>query len=282
MAMDLMHGSHFAKSYVNSYLAVDLPVRLVSYRNGWNLDDVTLPSPVKYTTYEPIALDEWPTIITVAISMSNLERIGFDRNNPLYRVNYNMRTYVWVRSDRSDSNYGPEEATLMRDRLTTVVRSALLDYPCLKATDPRQTFKVMIDESTVTEEYSDLTLLKGDRVMAGAYIGYDLSIDEIVMREPIGIVNNIDLTVESFGLSESRSALITGAVKSGTNITYTAVNNFSVGQKVTVTAINPESFGISAKTITAVTPTSFTVGGVEGSLGTYTTGGVAVAFTALN
>jgi hypothetical protein len=282
MAIDLMHGSHFAKSYVNSYLAVDLPVRLVSYRNGWNLDDVTLPNPVKYTTYEPIALDEWPTIITVAISMSGLERIGFDRNNPLYRVNYNMRTYVWVRSDRTDGNYGPEEATLMRDRLTTVVRSAILDYPCLKATDPRQTFKVMIDESSVTEEYSDLTLLKGDRVMAGAYIGYDLSIDEIVMREPIGTVTNIDLTVESFGLSESRSAVVTGASKSGTNVTYTAVNNFTVGQKVTVTGINPETFAISAKTITAVTPTSFTVGGIEGSLGAYVSNGVAVAFTALN
>ena len=67
MAIDLMHGSHFAKSYVSSYLAVDLPTRLVSYRNGWNLDDISLPSPVKYQTYEPIALDEWPTIITVAM-----------------------------------------------------------------------------------------------------------------------------------------------------------------------------------------------------------------------
>jgi hypothetical protein len=282
MAIDLMHGSHFAKSYVSSYLAVDLPTRLVSYRNGWNLDDISLPSPVKYQTYEPIALDEWPTIITVAMSMSGLERIGFDRNNPLYRVNYNMRTYVWVRSDRTDGNYGPEEATLMRDRLTTVVRSAILDYPCLKATDPRQTFKVMIDESSITEEYSDLTLLKGDRVMAGAYIGYDLSIDEVVMREPIGIVSNIDLTVESFGLSESRSAIITGATKSGTNITYTAVNNFSVGQKVTVTGINPATLGISAETITARTATTFTVGGIVGSLGSYVSSGVAVAFTSLN
>jgi hypothetical protein len=75
---------------------------------------------------------------------------------------------------------------------------------------------------------------------------------------------------------------VTGAVKSGTNVTYTAVHNFAVGQKVTVTAINPEAFGISAKTITAITPTSFTVAGIEGSLGTYASGGVAVAFTSLN
>ena len=118
--------------------------------------------------------------------------------------------------------------------------------------------------------------------MAGAYIGYDLSIDEIVMRESIGTVTNIDLTVESFGLSESRSAVVTGASKSGTNVTYTAVNNFAIAQKVTVTGINPATFAISAKTITARTATTFTVTGIEGSLGSYVGDGVAVAFTSLN
>jgi hypothetical protein len=102
------------------------------------------------------------------------------------------------------------------------------------------------------------------------------------MREPIGIVSNIDLTVESFGLSESRSAIVTNATKSGTNVTYTAVNNFSVGQSVTVTVINPSTFGISAETITARTATTFTVGGISGSLGSYISSGVAVAFTSLN
>ena len=63
MAIEPMHGAHFAKSYVGAYLTANLPGRLVSYRNAWGVDDVTLPSPVKYLTYEPIALDEWPTII---------------------------------------------------------------------------------------------------------------------------------------------------------------------------------------------------------------------------
>ena len=77
----------------------------------------------------------------------------------------------------------PELATLMRDRLTTVVRSALLDYPCLKAVDPRQTFQARIDEGTLREEYSDLTLLKGDRVLAGSYLAYDLTIKD---RKSVG------------------------------------------------------------------------------------------------
>jgi hypothetical protein len=185
--MDLMYGAQFAKRYVNDYLKVDVPVRVIDYRNGWNVDDALLPNPVSFFTYEPIALDSWPTIITVAMSTNRMERIGHSGLNPLYRVNYSMRTYIWVR------DVGSEEATLMRDRLTTVVRSALLDYPCLKATDPQSTFKAMIEESTMQEQFSDLTLLKGDRVMAGAYISYDLSIDEVVDRRPLGTANQINV-----------------------------------------------------------------------------------------
>lgn len=195
--IDLMHGPHFAKSFVTDYLRVDLPKRLVSYRNGWNVDDITLPTPTQYLNYEPIGLDEWPSIITVALSMSGLDRMHFDRGNPVYRITYNMRTYVWVKTEY------PELATLMRDRLTTVVRSALLDYPCLKATDPRETFQAMIDESSVREEYSDLTLLKGDRVLAGSYVGYELTMNEIVMREPVGTVAEIDLTVQNYGIEST-------------------------------------------------------------------------------
>jgi hypothetical protein len=88
----------------------------------------------------------------------------------------------------------------MRDRLTTVLRASLLDYPCLKAYDARNSFRAMIDESTLREEFSDLTLLKGDRFLAGSYISYTLQIDEIVTREPIGEVAEIDLEVTQTGV----------------------------------------------------------------------------------
>jgi hypothetical protein len=116
--------------------------------------------------------------------------------DPLYRVAYNMRTYIWVRAE------GNEEVTLMRDRLTTVHRAALLDRPCLNAYDERISFKAAIDEASMSEEFSDITLLKGDRMMAGAYIGYTLEIDEIVSRRPIGEVAQIDLEVLSAGAGQ--------------------------------------------------------------------------------
>jgi hypothetical protein len=58
----------------------------------------------------------------------------------------------------------------------------------------------MIDESTLREEFSDLTLLKGDRFLAGSYISYTLQIDEIVTREPIGEVAEIELEVTQTGV----------------------------------------------------------------------------------
>ena len=203
MAYELMHGAQFAKKYVADYLQADMSTRIVTYRNGWELDSNSLPEPLSYLTYEPIALDHWPTVITVAISTSRLERLGMVAGstgalNPEYRVTYGMRTYVWARTE------GAEETTLMRDRLTTVVRSALLDRPCLNATDPRDTWRVEIDESGMREEFSDLTLLKGDRVMAGAYIAYDLAIDEVVARADIGKVveAGIQIGVKNVGIND--------------------------------------------------------------------------------
>ena len=187
MSAELMYGPHFAKQYVNDYLKIDIPARLVRYRNGWNIDDYKLPSPEEYLTYEPLALDQWPTLITVAISTKSFTRIGFMGTDPIYDVVYGMRTDIWVRTE------GSEDVTIMRDRLTTVVRSAILDRPCLnRAHEGRDSY---IDESTISEEYSDLTLLKGDRVLAGAYIAYDLRLQEVVARENIGVVAEIDTEV---------------------------------------------------------------------------------------
>lgn len=191
-----MQGSHNAKLFVTEYLKNDLPTRISDYRSGnrdegkWYLDDETLPTPTVFLTHEPLALDEWPCIITLAMSTTNLSRSNYTYDSlydPLYRVVYTMRTYVWVRAE------GADECTMMRDRLTTVVRAALLDHPCLKANDPDNFLEVMIDEGSMREEFSDLTLLKGDRFLAGAYISYDLTVNERITRKPIGTVDEFQI-----------------------------------------------------------------------------------------
>lgn len=196
-----MQGPHSARKFVTDYLKMDLPRRVDDYRNArraegeWYLDDNTLPTPEKFLIYEPTALDTFPTIITLAMSTTGVSRLDYTPvMDPLYRVSYSMRTYIWVRAD------GDEEATLMRDRLTTVVRSSLLDRPCLMANDPSKYLEVMIDEGTLREEFSDLTLLKGDRVLAGSYISYDLQINERITREPLGVVDEFQVEIEQFSM----------------------------------------------------------------------------------
>jgi hypothetical protein len=196
-----MNGTHFAKDFVNSYLENDLPTRLIRYRNGWNLDSGLLPNPEQYIAYEPLAIDRWPSIITIVLSTNQLSRIGFEFGHPLYRVSYSMRTYCWVRTE------GIEQCPLMRDRLTTVVRSAILDYPCLKAYDARSNFRIIIDESSIREEFSDTTLLKGDRFMSGSFIAYTLEMDEVVTRTDLGVIDEIHLGAKQVGVDEEMPSL---------------------------------------------------------------------------
>lgn len=189
--IELMPGSKAVKEFVNSYLEKDLPKRLIDFRNGWNLDDESLPEPLLYLPYEPVALDTWPTVITVALSSSDYTRVDYAESwDPMYRVVYAMRTYVWVKDSHA------ELATEMRDNLCTVIRTALLDHQCLQAAANIRK-EVLIDETSMREEYSDLTLLKGDRVMAGAYIAYNLNLNEVVARATVGTVNEWDLEVSA-------------------------------------------------------------------------------------
>ena len=194
-----MQGPHKAKEFVNLYLESDLPDRLVKYRNAWNLDDEELPEPKKYLAYEPVAIDAWPTLITVAISMDGLERTDYTRLfDPRFSVNYTMRTYIWVKDDQSDL------ATLKRDRLTAVLRSAILDGPSLNQCGDTEGLEVMIDESSIREEYSELTLIKGERVMAGAYLGYTVTIVE-TSRVPViaPSATNIEPEVVNVAIEET-------------------------------------------------------------------------------
>jgi hypothetical protein len=186
-----MFGARFAKHFVNKYLEKELPTRLVTYRNGWHLDDESLPDPIQYLTYEPVALDTWPSIITLVISTNDIARSDYSANyDPMYRVQYSMRTYVWIRGEDADT------ATEMRDNLTTVLRSAMLDNQCLKAeASVYPDGGVLIDEGTFREEFSDITLLKGDRVMCGAYLAYDLTLNETVAREIIADSFDTELTI---------------------------------------------------------------------------------------
>ncbi len=89
MTSEVMYGPQFAKQFVNDYLSIEMPKRLIRYRNAWNLSTSELPDIEDIFAFEPLAMDKWPTIITVAISTKSLVRIGFNLTN-LHNFNNNL------------------------------------------------------------------------------------------------------------------------------------------------------------------------------------------------
>lgn len=185
-------GPWTAKTLITSYLEWDLPQRLIEYRNRWQLDDERLPDPQKYLSYEPVGLDAWPTIITVQISTSSFDRFEYTRAfDPVYRCRYQMRTFVWTR------DVEPGGVTESRDRLTAVVRASLLDRPAMtKGPYDNEFHDISLDEGTLREEFSDITQVKGDRFIAGAYLAYEFGLNEPVTRRVISEVSSTEITTE--------------------------------------------------------------------------------------
>lgn len=188
----MMEGPASAKTFVANYLKGDLKARCAAYRNHWSIPEELLEEPTTYLTYAAPSLEhmteELPACYTVIISTPSLVRGDYtDTLDPIYTVNYEARTYVWVKGS------GMEEATAKRDNLMTVVRTALLDHQCLQAADT-ENLGVKFDEGTMREEFSDLIPVKGDRYAAGGYISYTMTISETVTRPTSGEVTDFQIT----------------------------------------------------------------------------------------
>ena len=78
--------------------------------------------------------------------------------------------------------------------------------------------------------------------------------------------------------AKERTATITAATQSSTNVTFTAAaHGFKIGQLVTITNVVPTAYNTDRKTITAATTNNFTAGDYASGLAVYTSGGTAVA-----
>ncbi|HIL18023.1 MAG TPA: fibronectin type III domain-containing protein [Gammaproteobacteria bacterium] len=78
--------------------------------------------------------------------------------------------------------------------MTTVVRESLLDGPALRLAGASPinpvgvNAEVKIDEGSITEDFSDLTTLKGERFLAASYLSYELNLYETVVRANSGVM----------------------------------------------------------------------------------------------
>lgn len=181
----MMHGVTTAKQYVTDFLEAELPVYLATLRAEWDLSESDIPDPVAYYPHEPVKLDRWPMIATSAVRMGRLIATEQTELGAVYTMRYSIRTFVWVRQE------GFASVVQTRDGLSCAVRIALLDKPWLNVSDQR----ALVEETTLTEEYSDVTAVKGDRYVAGSYLGFDLLVEEELDRATRGTVNSTQVEV---------------------------------------------------------------------------------------
>lgn len=172
-----MRGPRQVRHAVSEFLRSDLPVRIPRLRVIWDLLDAELPVPDPsrdpkldaYVPREPSALDRWPLIAVTSGRLTGRKVDTNDVAEPQYGVRYPIRVFSWVRSE------GWETTQDMRDDMATAVRIALLSRPLLLAGTG---LDLRVDESTLTTDFSEVTPVKGERFVAGSYVGFDLQATE--------------------------------------------------------------------------------------------------------
>lgn len=97
---------------------------------------------------------------------------------------------------------------------------------------------------------------------------------EVVQTGPV------TLTVDGLPVSVTRSVIwantiaqITNAVGDGSTVTYTAANNFTVGQVISIYEMQPTAYNLINVTVTSATATQFSV--ASSAVGTFSMGGHA-------
>lgn len=153
-----------------------LPVHAAACRAAWDLTDAQLPVPASvpddrradaYFEGDPPAIDRWPmlTVNTGRRSQRGIDTT--DEGESEYRSTYPVRVFTWVKAE------GRGAAQDMRDDLATAVQITTLAHLNL-GTDGR----FAVDPRTVLTDFSRVEPVKGDRFVAGSFVGFDLQVVE--------------------------------------------------------------------------------------------------------
>lgn len=203
--MPLFRGATQVRDVVIQYLQTTVPEIIDQARTDWEVDEYQLPYPVGYDAYEPYALDKWPLIGVNVVQSTDFNRIDYmDDMGQRYLSNYTIRVFTWVRTpmDMNDTPLEPgySEAIRTRDDLAACVRAALVRSGSLG-----QPGAVIFDETSLTEEYSEATGVKGDRFVAGVVHSFTARFDESVPIVSIGEADTI--SIESQTINETEEDL---------------------------------------------------------------------------
>lgn len=171
-----MRGVRGVRSQIASYLRSSMPGHIEAARAAWGLTEEELPTPVSssdpkldaYYPREVEVLDRWP-LIAVASGRLTSRPSDFDVDtfDAVYRSVLPVRVFAWSRAE------GRVEVQDMRDDFAAVVRACLLADPQLGTAGD-----LLLSPETMLIDPSRPDKVKGERWIAGAFIGFDVVVGE--------------------------------------------------------------------------------------------------------
>lgn len=178
-----LRGPAAVRAGVAGFLRAALPVHLEACRGAWGLSEAQLPAPVSNPTEDPLlgpdayfarpidTIDRWPMVsVTHGRATRARARGSVDFNDdgdPVTTTVYPMRVYSWVRA------VGRDEVIDMRDNFIAAVQVALASHVDLGTNG-----WLRLDPRSLAVDFSEVDKVKGERWVAGAYVGFDLSATE--------------------------------------------------------------------------------------------------------
>jgi len=185
-------GPSNARRAVADYLrGPALQRTLERLRADWQLDEADLPAADVVSQVEPAALDRFPLIAVTSGGQRRLRRVDLLPDADVFSATYPVRVYVWVRES------GRERVVDVRDDLATAVMVSLVEDVTLGRSDMR------VEDGAMSVEPSDVTPVHGDRFVAGAYVGFDLTVEEQLTRPALGVAAAVDVEVSVYADPQS-------------------------------------------------------------------------------
>lgn len=174
--MTELRGPRGVRAAVVAFYRDYLPLHAAACRAAWGLTDADLPVPVSdpsdprkdaYFAGDPTGIDRWP-MLTVNTGRRSQRTVDHtDDGDPEYRSVYPVRVFTWVKAE------GRDAAQNMRDDLATAVQITLLSHLNLGGDG-----HLAVVPTSVVTDFSRVEPVKGDRFVAGSFVGFDLQVVE--------------------------------------------------------------------------------------------------------
>lgn len=200
--MTLMRGAHSVRYILQQFLEKNIPLKVAEAQAQWGID-YTIPDLEAVLPYEPVRMPHGSEPI-IAISLGQARNFvtydHTDSREEVYEVTYVARLFMWTFTPTEFVEEDKEIALVAtmraRDDYAAIVRATLLGNQKLGQDD-----LIRIEETTLTESYSDVEQTSNTNVMiAAAFFDFEIKFTEYQYYENYGKVPASGVLIDAYVL----------------------------------------------------------------------------------